>query len=98
MASQLHYRWRVLTFAGMAIAVVLLVAAPFNHHDLLCHLNTTLHCTTCTTSLLGSEPRTPAAVHVPVLAYAGSVPADLPSIRDLLLPVRLTGRSPPTYM
>jgi len=39
----------------MAVYAVFLAATPFEHHDLLCELKTPLHCTACTSSVLGSD-------------------------------------------
>ena len=47
---------RRLALAGLAIYAVFLVASPFEHHDLLCHLKTPQHCTSCASSQLGSDP------------------------------------------
>jgi hypothetical protein len=72
-----------------------LVIAPFEHHDLLCHLKNPEHCTSCSSSALGSDPQASA---VPVswhLADAGSVLPLQSTAVGVLLTVRSTGRSPP---
>jgi len=85
-------------FAGVALAVAFLVVAPFTHHDLQCHIKTPLHCTACASGLVSSDPCAPEIGGAPTFAYAGSVSAALPSLRELLLTVRLTGRSPPSHV
>ena len=40
-----------LGFAGQLVVaafILALAAAPFGHHDLVCHLKSTTHCTACT--------------------------------------------------
>src|SRR5258706_9016358 len=96
MSRRLRARWPSVVFAGVAVYVIFLIAAPFDHHDLLCHLRTPLHCTSCTSSPLGFVPAPQPAVRTPILADAGHVFAPLLIARDLLLSVRSTGRSPPT--
>jgi len=38
-------RW--LAFAGAVLYTVFLFIAPFEHHDLLCHIKNPQHCTSC---------------------------------------------------
>ena len=81
--------------ASVAIYAVFLVVAPFEHHDLICHIKTPQHCTSCASSLLGSDPHTPAVVGTWHLRYAGRTHV-APLLREsALLAVRTTGRSPP---
>jgi cytochrome c oxidase subunit 3 len=49
-------KWRPLAqvFVGVAIYALFLLTTQFEHHDLLCHLKTPQHCTSCTSSQLGS--------------------------------------------
>ena len=88
-------RWRPLTFVGVALYAIVLIVAPFAHHDLACHLKNPLHCTACTSSLPGSDPQTPVTVGAWSLADAGRTTAVHVLAEDTLLPVRSTGRSPP---
>jgi hypothetical protein len=85
-----------LTFVGIALYAIFLVMAPFEHHDLLCHLKTPQHCTSCSSSLLGSSPRTFAIFGASHLADAGSALAFRPRVTSTLLVVRSSGRSPPS--
>jgi hypothetical protein len=80
---------------GVVYAVFLTIA-PFEHHDIACHFKTPLHCTSCSSSVVSSSPSSPAGLAASVLADAGSASADQPLAEDILLPVRSTGRSPPS--
>ena len=91
-------RLRSLALAGMALYVLFLVASPFEHHDLLCHLKTPQHCTSCTGSQLGSDPH---ALVLPAgceLADAGSAIASHLIAGGALLAISSTGRSPPAVL
>jgi len=86
---------RFLTLAGLALYAFVLIASPFEHHDLICHLKTPQHCTSCASSQLGSDPH---ALHVPDSSHmkdAGSAATLDQTIEGALLAVRTTGRSPP---
>src|SRR5215470_13256591 len=89
---------RRLAIAGVAMYALFLIAAPFEHHDLQCELKTPQHCTSCTSSQLGSDPQTvlnPGDWH---LADAGRAFAVQLLGEDTLLVVRSTGRSPPAAL
>ena len=89
-------RWRRLAFAGVALHLVFLMTAQFEHHDLLCHAKTPFHCTTCASSQPSSDPHTPAAVGVCHLTDLGRAVAFLPAVESAVLAVRSSGRSPPS--
>jgi hypothetical protein len=92
-----HTRVKRLPYVGMALYVLFLVASPFEHHDLLCELKTPRHCTSCTSTQLGSDPQ-PLLYHgVWQLADAGRAVAVLLLSEDTLLTVCSTGRSPPAH-
>jgi len=80
---------------GVAIYAVFLVTAPFEHHDLLCHLKPPTHCTACTSSLVSADPHTPIVVGASDLADAGRALAVDVATCGFLLTVSSTGRSPP---
>ncbi|MBI3491870.1 MAG: hypothetical protein HY047_08835 [Acidobacteria bacterium] len=82
-------------FVGVALYAVFLITAPFEHHDLLCELKTPRHCTSCTSSVVGSDPNTTTIVGACHLADAGQIVGTACLPRTLLLAVRSTGRSPP---
>jgi hypothetical protein len=81
-----------------AVYAVFLVTAPFEHHDLVCHLKTPLHCTSCTGSVLGSAPGHPAVPAAWNLTDAGRVVGFHRLVHGFLLQVRSTGRSPPVFL
>jgi hypothetical protein len=89
-------RGRIDTVVGVAIYAVFLITAPFEHHDLLCHLKTPTHCTACTSSLVSADPHTPVVPGASDLADAGGAIAVDVVTSGFLLTVRSTGRSPPT--
>jgi hypothetical protein len=82
----------------MAIYAFFLVASPFEHHDLQCELKTPQHCTSCTSTQLGSDPQILLNPGVWHLADAGRAVAVLHLAGDTLLTVRSTGRSPPAAL
>jgi len=86
---------RVLTLAGVALYAFVLVVSPFEHHDLICHLKTPQHCTSCASSQLGSDPHTLQSPDPSHLKDAGSAATLDLTIEGALLAVRTTGRSPP---
>jgi hypothetical protein len=90
-------RYRLLALAGLALYAVFLVGAPFEHHDLLCHLKTPQHCTSCASSQLGSDPSAPLVPPASQLVDAGSAVSVPLLAEDTLLAVGSTGRSPPLF-
>jgi hypothetical protein len=91
-------RARFLGFAGLALYAVFLVASPFEHHDLLCEIKTPLHCTACTSSVVGADPHEVSVPGIQRLTDAGRAVALQVLALDTLLAVRSTGRSPPVYL
>ena len=91
-----HTRIRRLPYIGMAVYVLFLVASPFEHHDLVCHLKTPQHCTTCASTQLGADPRPPLTVDACELADAGRAVSFEILAESTLLAVQSTGRSPPS--
>jgi hypothetical protein len=91
-----HTRIRRLPYIGMALYVLFLVASPFEHHDLVCHLKTPQHCTTCASAQLGADPRPPLTVDACHLADAGRAVSFEILAESTLLAVQSTGRSPPS--
>src|SRR5258708_38766194 len=90
-------RARLLTAVGLALYAFVLVTLPFEHHDLICHLKTPQHCTSCASSQPGSAPHTPELLGAWHLTDAGR--AVLPPVvaNGIVLTVRSTGRSPPEF-
>jgi hypothetical protein len=88
-------RARLLIVAGLALYATVLIGSPFEHHDLVCHLKTPQHCTSCASSQLGSDVLPLVAPGASHLHDAGSaITFDL-ILANTLLVVRTTGRSPP---
>ena len=90
--------WRSLGLIGAALYVFFLTAAPFEHHDLVCHLKNPFHCTSCSASQLGSDPQALIAPSTHRLADAGRAVTTLLIADDTFLPVGSTGRSPPALV
>jgi hypothetical protein len=88
-------RWRRWAVLAAILYVFVDVVAPFEHHDLVCHLKTPAHSTACASSPVSTSPRTPSAAALVTLADAGAAVTLLPCIESALLTVATTGRSPP---
>jgi len=84
-----------LNLVGLAVYALFLLTTPFEHHDLVCHLKTPQHCMSCSASLLGSDPHTPAAVGTGHLDDIGSATQVLPLAESRIFAARSSGRSPP---
>src|SRR3954451_1495202 len=89
---------RRLALVGMAIYAIFLVASPFEHHDLSCELKTPQHCTSCTSTQLGSDTHIVLAPGAAQLADAGVASSFIVLDEGTLLAVRSTGRSPPAAL
>jgi len=92
-----HRQRRFLPLIGSALYALFLMTAPFAHHDLACHLKTPFHCTSCSSSHVGSNPGNPANLGTGHLADAGRAVAIHVLAAGVLLPVLSTGRSPPAH-
>ena len=88
-------RWKRPFLLGVVVYLLVLVAAPFEHHDLACHLKTPLHCTACASSPLGSDPHALQTPNTASLADAGQAVTIFRVLKSAVLAVRTTGRSPP---
>lgn len=92
-----NLRARILACVGLTFYAAFLVASPFEHHDLSCELKTPQHCTSCTSSQLGSDTNTPVVPGLWHLTDAGRAVSVQVLGTDTLLAVRSTGRSPPAH-
>jgi hypothetical protein len=92
-----HLRRVRLPFGTLLLAVLVSVAvlAPFHHHDLVCHLQSPTHCTTCLTSSAAEDPADLDAVSRSPLVAIGLVAAGLDLSPDAALAGESSGRSPP---
>jgi hypothetical protein len=97
MARGLDRRLRRVALLGVVLHTLLIAAAPFEHHDLICHLKTPQHCTSCTSSPVGSNAETHATPGAAVLRDAGSASASDPISESALLAATNSGRSPPLF-
>src|SRR6266849_1570292 len=86
---------RPWSWIGVALYAAFLVVAPFEHHDLVCHLKDPRHCTACTASQLGTDPGTSAVLATSYLSDAGRAVSYQTLAEGVVLPHQSTGRSPP---
>ena len=96
MALGLDRRIRRFALLGVVLHTLFVTAAPFEHHDLICHLKTPQHCTACTSSIVGSDPGTLTVADAFDRADAGGALTIDVLTDGFLLSVRSSGRSPPT--
>lgn len=90
--SRLGPRLKVV-LAAYALAVALL---PLAHHDLLCHLKSTTHCTTCIVGASAEPAADPATLARFWLDAAGVAPLEAASRFDSAQRSQSSGRAPPT--
>jgi hypothetical protein len=95
MLQGLGRRIRRFALLGLALHTLFVAAAPFEHHDLICHLKTPQHCTSCTSSPVGSGAQLHTAPGTAVLHDAGAATAAHPTSESTLLTASNSGRSPP---
>jgi hypothetical protein len=84
-----------LACAGAVVYALFVVLAPFGHHDLACHLKTPQHCSSCSSSVVGSEPGALAVLDASNLRDAGCAAGALLLAEGYLLSTRTASRSPP---
>ena len=87
---------RHLRVLGVAIYALFLVLSPFEHHDLSCELKTPQHCTSCSSTQLGSDTHVVPTPSAAQLADAGSAASFVTLDEGALLVLRTAGRSPPS--
>jgi hypothetical protein len=96
MRDRFEQRWRRRAVCvGALLYLAVLIAVPFEHHDLICHIKTPQHCTSCVSSPPGSHQQAPAAPGAHRLADVGRAVALLPSRVGACLTAGTAGRSPP---
>jgi len=89
---------RTLKWLGVVLYAVVLVLAPFTHHDLACHLKDSQHCTACTSSQVGTDPATLTAPRCVTLVEAGRAVLSHAPAESVLLAADSSGRSPPAAL
>jgi hypothetical protein len=95
MALGVDRRIRRFALLGVLLHTLFVTASPLEHHDLICHLKTPQHCTSCTSSPVGSSAEALSTPGAAVLRDAGSTAAFDPISESALLAVSNSGRSPP---
>jgi hypothetical protein len=91
----LRRSWLALSRLLLAVYVSAAALSPLQHHDVICHLQSPTHCTTC---LIGSTAEGPSVVNsspASPLVAIGSTFEGSNILRDAALPGELSGRSPP---
>ena len=89
---------RRLAIVGVVFYALFVIASPFEHHDLSCELKTPQHCTSCSSTQLGSDTQVILAPGAAQLADAGRASAFVLLNEGTPLVVRTTGRSPPATL
>jgi|SRR5688500_6806920 hypothetical protein len=97
MYGRVRLSLRRLTLLGVVLHAAVLAAAPFEHHDLVCHLKTPQHCSSCTSSPVGASASTEPAPAEGHLVEAGSAVSLEAAPESAILTPRTVGRSPPAY-
>jgi hypothetical protein len=81
--------------AVLALYVVAAALMPLAHHDLVCHLKSTTHCTTCTVGSSAEAASDPAVLARFWLLDAGAAVVDPANAPDVAPLRALSGRAPP---
>ena len=97
MYGRVRLSLRRLTLLGVVLHAAVLAAAPFEHHDLVCHLKTPQHCSSCTSSPVGAGSVTAPAPADGHLVEAGSAVSLEATPESAVFAPRTVGRSPPAH-
>jgi hypothetical protein len=89
--SRLGLRLKVV----FALYVFAAAVMPLAHHDLVCHLKSTTHCTTCTVGSSAEAASDPALLARFWLLDAGTTPVDPASAPEAAPLWVISGRAPP---
>ena len=81
--------------AVLAIYVIAAALMPLAHHDLVCHLKSTTHCTTCTTGSSAEAASDQAVLSRFWLLDAGATVTHHACAPDAAPLRALSGRAPP---
>ena len=95
MTGGVSSRLRRIALLGVVLHALVVGAAPFEHHDLVCHLKTPQHCSSCTNSPVGSSSQSAPSLGASHLPDVGGAVADHVAPESAILTTRTTGRSPP---
>lgn len=85
--------WVLKLVASVYLAA--LAALPFAHHDIVCHLKSSTHCTACLVGTSADDPSAQPAVPQVRLADAGRTQVLTVNVTALCAPASSSGRSPP---
>ena len=88
-------RLRLLSFIGVVVHALFLLGTPFQHHDLICHLKTPQHCTSCTASPAARRSDAPVATGACMMNEAGAPACFEASAESAVVGDRRSGRAPP---
>jgi hypothetical protein len=97
MYGRVRLSLRRFTLLGIVLHAAVLAAAPFEHHDLVCHLKTPQHCSSCTSSPVGASPSAAPAPVAGHLVEAGSAVSLEAAPASAIFVPRTAGRSPPAH-
>jgi len=82
----------------LALYVFAAALLPFGHHDLVCHLKSTTHCTTCTVGSSAETAADPAVLARCSLIDAGAPAYDSASSPHSASSRPASGRAPPSLV
>jgi hypothetical protein len=86
---------RTLKWLGVTLYAIVLVLAPFTHHDIACHLKNPQHCTACSSAQAGVDPAILTAPAIAPPTDVGCAVSSYHSAENVLLVADSAGRSPP---
>lgn len=79
----------------LAVYVVASALLPLAHHDIVCHLKSSTHCTTCVVGSSAESGTDPAAFAPFALLDAGAAASGAQQDADTAPPGIASGRAPP---
>ena len=86
---------RTAKWLGLVLYAVVLVLAPFTHHDLECHIKNPQHCTACSSAQASVDPATIPGPAIAPLVDLGWAISSYRTAENVLLVTDFNGRSPP---
>ena len=86
---------RILKWLGLALYATVLVLAPFQHHDIECHIKNPQHCTACSSIQASTDPAAVTGVPMAQLVDLGWAVFSYGTAKNVVLAAEVNGRSPP---
>lgn len=86
---------RILKWLGLALYATVLVLAPFQHHDLECHIRNPQHCTACSSIQASTDPAAVTGIPSAQLVDLGWAVSSYTPAKNVVLVAEVNGRSPP---